>query len=488
MTNQTTFQQEKDFDAIKKQLDEMGYSKFQEKFVNASGIPTIPNEDVLPEWNETLNETFLLISTASQFFASLAFKCQYQWTWAIPTACAHVHNGKFYVTLNPFFFMNMLEESGYRSFVVMHEIVHIFYDHGERAKLQGHDPYLWNVATDHYINLSLGAMADGLRGSQSGGVLRVIPQEVLPICYDTNFVGMTEDEIYKKLSQDYEDQKDKSSGDGEGEGDSDGEGSGGQSGGDGGGSFNNGQVPLDQAPESHNEGEGRSATANQQAIAEAVMSAEAVMKATNYQPGTAEAGLIRACIEAHETKVDWKSELREFVSSSPDELSTYAKVNRRNAGGVVFPCRDGDSIRVFFGLDSSGSMGADALGQAVKEVQGIVENFSSHHIDFYSCDTKAYEVGRYSSDGEEDEFDALEVAEKIKGFGGTVMSPLVNQMQEPEDMDEPYDVGIILTDGYLSEGDITNAFEGDIPLIVVITEHGQVPSWLEGEVPVIQMN
>lgn len=484
MSEQTTFQDKNDFDAVKKQLDEMGYNKFQERFVSISGIPTIPEADVQDSWNEKLNETFMLISSTSQFFSALAFKCQYQWTWAIPTACAHIHNGTFYVTLNPYFFIEMMEDNGYRTFIIMHEIIHIFYDHGERAKLQGYDPYLWNVSTDHYINLSLGEMASELQ-QHKASALKVIPQEVLPICYDKKFTGMTEDEIYDILSEEHDQKGGDDSGDGE---DGDGEGQQGGSGSGSAGGFNNGQVPLDQSPESHSDGEGRSTTANQQAIAEAVMSAEAVMKATNYQPGNAEAGLIRACIAAHATKVDWKNELRDFVSSSPDDLSTYSKVNRRNSGGVVFPCRDGDSISVFFGLDSSGSMGADALGQAVREVQGIVEEFSTHRIDFFSCDTVAYEVGRFSSDGDHDEFDAVEVSQKIKGFGGTIMNPLVEQMQEPDDYEMEYDVGIILTDGYLSPDDITSAYNGEVPLIVVITEDGQVPEWLVGEVPIIQMN
>lgn len=458
-------------DKFKKTFDAFAKGSFSMR----TQFPTIPNDQVDPEWVRGLKDTFYAISGVSMFFNALACKCNYHWSYALPTAGAYITGGKFHIVINPWFFMEFLHKQSWRTFVIMHEVIHIFYDHSDRQKECLYDGERWNRATDYYINYALYEMNEGLANQNKSGLVEVIPQEVLRICFDAKFANMTEDEIYAILNK--EDQEKPQNGEGEGEG-----------GGSGDDSDDGKQRSLEgfSKPEDQHES-GEASNANSRAVASAIRGAHASVRQQGYKPGSdAEARLIQACLDASEPKVSWRDELADMAHTAVTDMLTYNKVNRRSNDEIIFPSRSGDHISVFFGTDTSGSMGYEAIATGFNEVRHVANNFDSHRIVAASCDAQAFVAGIVDSE-EGLEFDADEF--DIRGGGGTIMSEMVKLAQELHDSgEECFDCMIIFTDGELRDGDIEDEYNGDIPLIVIITADGnsnlQVPSALK----IIQIN
>lgn len=423
--------------------------------VRVKNMPTIAKSAVNPEWERELSDVLFRVSGFSQFFSSLAFQCQYLWSIDVPTAGALSKGGKFYVLINPLFFMDYLKKGAYRAFVVVHEVWHIFYDHGMRGAEQGYDPSLFNTACDFYIHQCMERM---IKQGAKTGTVEMLPEDVFKICHDAKYAGMTEDEIYQSLLEKQKNQK------------------------NGGGSGGQGQAAFDANPDVA-EDEGSSSTANSQAIASAVRAA-AVQASRNKNAGGAELGIIRDFLEMTEPKVDWRDEFSEFFERvrDGDDRPTYSIYNRRSTEDMIIPSQDAVKIKVGFGIDTSGSMSAEDLTEAMSELQGIIDQVGTWEVDVVSADTKAHPIASLSSENEDD-LSSIQ----LQGGGGTRMGVMVDHFQQ-EWGDDAYNVMVIFTDGYLMEGDIIEQYEWEIPLIVVVTRKGRVPEWLAEEVKVIQIN
>lgn len=599
-------------------------AKFKENFDKfASGsfdmstqFPTVPDKEIPAEWRDNLRKTLFQLQGASIFFSALAAKCYYHFSFYLPTAGAYVSRGKFHIVMNPWFMFEFLKNPAWRVFVIMHELIHIFNDHSDRAKENTYDHKMWNMAGDFYINLKLAKMAEELNGmDQTKHSMSIIPQNVLQICLDEKYDGWMEDEIYRDLmskkggeKQDpepvfvqaalghewrmvdgsvktteeleeddqlavinYEGQElsqvvkavtkngdraptygyfapdgaavsiynkaitsniaecdpanqrlpcDKGvigastvfqsngmsqdevpiedlvgqtvllfnghataaaeivktnddqevaevelttygTGGGSGDGDGDGE----------------GQKSLEGFSNSPDSNDGQDGN-NKHAIASAARAAKIAADESGMQPGNAEADLIRGCLDATESKVDWKDVLRDFIVSTSKEMITYNKYSRRSTEEIIMPSYTGDHLSVYFGIDTSGSMGVDDLTEAMTELKGVLSNFESHRIYVGSCDTRAYKAGVVDTEeGTDFTPDSIELI----GGGGTRMSTMVEDAQYLNDAgEEDFDVMIIFTDGHLMDGDIENEYMGEIPLLVMITRSGngglEVPS------------
>lgn len=89
----------------------------------------------------------LMSNKESTFFTTIVFSLKFQWDDSIRTAAT---NGK-YLKWNPQFFLSMPKDE--RVGVMVHEACHVAYDH--MGRLNGRNMRLWNIATDHVINLYL---------------------------------------------------------------------------------------------------------------------------------------------------------------------------------------------------------------------------------------------------------------------------------------------------------------------------------------------
>lgn len=451
-------------------------SIIRDEYGNENFLPTIPEREVDQNWKETYRDTVMNLSLSSPFFSYLVFQCRMYWTYAIPTAGAAGVNGDFYIFLNPHFFVSFCGNTKFRTFVIMHELEHLFFEHTSRRQQGSFDSVIWNQATDYFINNNIDNILNDEKVSQKFGD-RIRVMDCLPLCLNHDYDGMTEESIYwKLLEQSKQQQKQQQDGDGEegqeGEGQESGSGQG--NGGENGRGYKNphgqgemdGEVQVEQS-------KGAEAETKRQA-SEAVRSA-AVAASRDKSIGDAESDLIRQFVDLTEPSVNWKDELADFVTSAKTNRVSYNKANRRHQNSdVIFPVLDGDHIRVYYGIDSSGSMDDNDLTEGVSEMMAIMNNFDSWELDFSTCDTRAHFIGSYNS--EEHDGDQVINEINIRGGGGTEMSPMVQQAQDSEMEDESYDVIIIHTDGHIPEEPVNETWDGMTPMIFLITSSGNIPS------------
>lgn len=148
-----------------------------------------------------------------------------------------------------------------------------------------------------------------------------------------------------------------------------------------------------------------------------------------------------------EPKVRWQDQLREFLSSLSDgkDISTWQRVNRRwLQHDMYMPSTVAESMgRIVIGVDTSGSIGGEALNAFLSEVKAICENVRPEMIDLLYWDTEvaAHEV--YSRE----DMDKLVGKTKPAGGGGTDAACVPQYIKERGIKPE---CAVILTDGYVS--------------------------------------
>jgi len=163
--------------------------------------------------------------------------------------------------------------------------------------------------------------------------------------------------------------------------------------------------------------------------------------------GKMSANVPREISEVLQAKVDWREAMREFVTSfcmDKDE-STWRRPSRRWIGQDVYmPSMIGESVgRIVIGIDMSGSIGDEEVGQFLGEVKKICETVKPEGIDLLYWDTRVCQHEKY----EQDQLDNLISSTKPRGGGGTDPQCIVNYMDKKKIKAE---CAVILTDGYVS--------------------------------------
>ena len=179
--------------------------------------------------------------------------------------------------------------------------------------------------------------------------------------------------------------------------------------------------------------------------------------------GKMSANVPREITDALTAKVDWREALREFVTSfcmDKDE-STWRRPSRRWIDQDIYmPSLIGESVgRIVVGIDMSGSIGAEEIGQFLGEVQKICETVKPEGIDLLYWDTEVCQHEKY----EQDQLENLLSSTKPKGGGGTdpecIPRYIADHKLKPE-------CAVILTDGYVSSWG-----EWSCPTLLGITSH-----------------
>jgi predicted metal-dependent peptidase len=163
--------------------------------------------------------------------------------------------------------------------------------------------------------------------------------------------------------------------------------------------------------------------------------------------GKMSANVPREIGELLQAKVDWREAMREFVTSfcmDKDE-STWRRPSRRWIGQDVYmPSMIGESVgRIVIGIDMSGSIGDEEVGQFLGEVKKICETVKPEGIDLLYWDTRVCQHEKY----EQDQLDNLISSTKPRGGGGTDPQCIVDYMGKKKIKAE---CAVILTDGYVS--------------------------------------
>lgn len=336
--------------------------------------------------------------------------------------------------------------------VLIHEAMHVALKHGERGAAMGVVPdpspegftrsRLWNHAADACINEEIRKFTT--LPKISGGSC-IYPEslgqpEGLP----------TEERFRRLLEEQKKEQKKQRAGDGAGDGK--GKKKDGAAAGHCGGCA---QRPLPGEP-APGKGKGPDGQAEGRSEAEMERMRRATAEAVKDY-GAKNRGLVPGSLErwADEmlkpAKVPWRQKLARTVHGAvayrPGAVDfTWSRVSRRQAGvgwGVgrpVVPATHAPQPKVGVLIDTSGSMGADTLGEALVEINGVLEAVGSN-VTVAVCDADVHGMKEVRS--------VQEAAALLKGGGGTDMTPGMRAFAEKKPMP---DVLVILTDGYIGDG------------------------------------
>jgi len=413
-------------------------------------------EPELPGADDALSRAKSQLVISVPFLGIITMQCHYAFTDHIPTAAATVVGGKKnMIYWNEDFMMNGLGEKE-RVFVICHELSHLVLEHIGRQIENAYNQSLWNVATDYCINGYIQEIIDN-----SSGAKKYIERPKIGL-YNEDYKGMSADEIYHLL---LDENPGKSAEDiaeehGGGSGEQDGAGTGDWRDAKSGGK----QIAIDEV--SKEQQSDASKNENRQTAAASLSQAEQMDAMNHKKRGLGSLGFFRAIKELIEPTIPWSEILSDFVSDTVKTNRTYNRPSRRSSGNIIFPSMDGEHISVCFGVDTSGSMSTTELTEALSELSGIINDFDSWTVNLISCDTDAHHIGDYES-GEGDDIKTID--KSLVGGGGTELSPMMKYANE---MDDPPNVCIIVSDGYIDDQKLNEEID-EIPLIVVVTSSGR---------------
>lgn len=342
----------------------------------------------------------------------------------IPTACTNMIDIRY----NPKF-INDIGDVDKVLFVLAHEVGHVMLMHGHR--LQGRDPFLFNIAGDYAINW----------------MLKECGFNLLDGCLvDEKYKDMSAEQIYDDLLKDAKKRK---KGKGKGGG---GSATGNGQPSDGG----DGDYPdplgrdLKPGPGANDpEERARQVRAIQQKVAQAANMA----RMAGQMPGALE----RLVNEVLDPAVPWNVLLRDYMTRITYDDETWSRRNRRFE--TFLPSRHSLAMgEIVMICDTSGSIGVEELNKVAAEISSIADTMRPERIRVIWCD--AHIAGEQ----------CFELGEEIKlvpkGGGGT-------DMRVGLDRAEVYNpiVTVLCTDGYTPWPDV----EPPYPLIVCCSTMTKCP-------------
>lgn len=293
-------------------------------------------------------------------------------------------------------------------FVVLHEYYHVMLQHMTTwAKLDKEDAKLSNIAKDMVINLML------KEADPSGQFLTVWEHAYC----DQQYKGLDTGEVYRRLKNQSQPQPQGQQMDDH------------QSGGE----------PGDE------EGEGGMKPLTEAEAGEVIKAVDTALRQGALIAGKLGHGMARDVEALLEPVVPWQDVLRDWLKTTAkgEDLSTWRRPARRWLGQDMYtPSRYTESVeRIVIGIDTSGSIGEEALRRALSEVAGACEMVSPQMVDVIYWDARvaAHEV--YEGERVRD----IANVTKPKGGGGTDARAMFDFMDK---RGIKADAVIMFTDGY----------------------------------------
>ena len=339
---------------------------------------------------------------------------------------------------------------------IAHEIGHKMLMHNTRRASR--DPSIWNIAGDHVINLML--TESGFTPLQD----MTIHGEPWSWFCDTRFAKMTTEQVYDILVQEYKDEEKKEGGsagnDGKA-GDSPGQGKGNGKPVDGRGRPGKGRsageiakkdlganadvVDFGEAPDGtkdESQADGRAPESSEdfeQRVRKELKEADTIAK----MAGNAPAWMERVVGNAEMSKVKWYEVLEQHLTSMHRADYSWRRWAKREMVKIGAICPDlyepaMGGIAVF--VDCSGSIGGPTMDEFNSQLKAIFEQVKPAWVEvrYFECEVNHSLDHRFER-GE------VEVCLRPGGGGGTSFAWLSDELDE---MSEPPDVAIMLTDMY----------------------------------------
>lgn len=172
--------------------------------------------------------------------------------------------------------------------------------------------------------------------------------------------------------------------------------------------------------------------------------AAAMLRSQGLEPGRVPAGWLRWAEQLLPSKVDWRrvlaGEVRRGVAHAVGQVDySYRRPSRRAeaAGNVILPVLERPVPEVAIVCDTSGSMASEQLGQALVEVESLLQQVGLRGTQLHvlSCDAQVQSVRRVSR--------ASQV--ELLGGGGTDMGVGITQALALRPRPS---VIVVLTDGW----------------------------------------
>lgn len=350
---------------------------------------------------ERVTKAHISIMRSPQFcmFSGVLSIGDVKFTDQIPTAAT---NGRD-VYYNPDFIATMDDKE--LTFVVLHEALHKVFQHMILwRKLWKENPMLANVAADYIVNGTI-VQAD------PNSVVTTMPDMAL---HDTKYYGMTTRQVFDLLKQ-------QGQGQGKGQGQGNGE-------------------TLD-----HHDWDGAEELTEQE-VKEVQKQIDQALRQGEIIRGKMSGNRSRAVEELLEPKIDWREQMRDFVTSvcKNKDKSSWRRPSRRFIGqNIYMPSLIGEAVgKLVIAIDTSGSIGQQELTEFLTEVKSICDEVSPEAVEllYWDSSVAAHETYRQG------DYEAMISMTKPAGGGGTTVG-CVNQYIKDKLLSP--EAVVILTDGYV---------------------------------------
>jgi predicted metal-dependent peptidase len=339
--------------------------------------------------DRTLSATLLRLRVKQPFFGALALFARYEVSQRVPTAAT---DGRT-IFVNPDFWnpLTSAEQDG----LLLHELLHAALGHCWRCGVR--DQRVWNIAADIVIN----------------GMICEDPQAALPKggMRDLRLEKFGVEEVYELLQRDFAK-----------------------------------LPPLTLAdlmmspPGQDNSSDNNTSldTMRRTALAghwqHALEQAAAIARS---QGGDAPGALKRELEALNPARLDWRAVLWRYLVRTPSDFSGWDR--RHLSRGLYLEQLEGESVRVWVCVDTSGSVRGEQLASFLSEVQGVLRAYPHVVCDLYFADAKLHGPTRLTASGE---------LPAPVGGGGTDFCPFFTELESVATKDASEGVAIYLTDGH----------------------------------------
>lgn len=172
--------------------------------------------------------------------------------------------------------------------------------------------------------------------------------------------------------------------------------------------------------------------------------------------GNIPGGIVRELGAVKDAQLDWRSYLWRYLVKTPTDFSGFDR--RFISRGLYLENLEGESVKVYVAVDTSGSIDNKELSLFLGEIDGIINSYPHLDCELYYADSDIY--GPYSLENK----NSLPTPE---GGGGTSFIPFFSLLGEKwNHLDTA--VCVYLTDGY---GDFPQV-DPDVPVLWVVTPGG----------------
>lgn len=188
--------------------------------------------------------------------------------------------------------------------------------------------------------------------------------------------------------------------------------------------------------------------------------------ATARQQGTLPAGMDRLLDQLLEPEIDWKEELRKFLTDRKYTDPRWCHPNRRYIHqGIYLPSRAPEETGVVaVAIDTSGSIGEKELNEFGAELNSIIKDLKPEKVVLMWADAAVCKVQEFTYEDE--------IVLTPKGGGGTDFRPVFKYVDKHEIKPKAL---VYLTDGYGSFPDEPAPY----PTMWVINNNQITPPWGE---------